>query len=106
MNNNDLPEEIVEIRNKILKALKEYPDEMFVAFCSTLYASVQGDHSEFVEGLELNEKDKLNILHGMLNQKVNTSLDTTEDAVNFGNLLLKEFERILKIEKNKKRRKR
>ena len=94
------------IRQQIISKGNKYPAEMFCAFCIALMGDTRKEYDEFIEGLdELNEKDKLMILAGMLEKKVDSYFRDFDDAIDFGGRIFYEFDKLRK-EKGKKREKR
>jgi len=75
---------------------------MFLAFSIVLFDSIKDDYNKFVNGLELTEEDKLVILKGMLDKKIEGFWEDVESVVEFGTLIMKEFNK----EMSKKSRKR
>ena len=59
--------------------------------------------TEFIKDLDLNEKDKLMILKGMLDKKVKHFWDDMENIVEFGERLLYEFNKELDKKRKKKK---
>ena len=95
------------IRQQIISKGNKYPAEMFCAFCIALMGDTRKEYEEFIEGLdELNEKDKLTILAGMLEKKVDSYFCDFDDAIDFGGRILYEFDKLRKEKgKGKKRKK-
>lgn len=90
---DDLIEEAKSLRKQIMLGNKKYPEEMFCAFCAVLYRGIEQEYKEFIKDLEIDESDKLVILRGMLENKVNNFWGDLENVVNFGGKILSEFKK-------------
>ena len=75
--------EAKRLRKDIMAGNKNYPEEMFFAFYVVLMDGTKQEYEEFIKDLDLNEKDKLMILKGMLDKKVKHFWDDMENIVEF-----------------------
>jgi len=95
--------EAKQLRKDIMAGNKNYPEEMFLAFCVVLMDGTKQEYDEFIKDLDLNEDEKLVILKGMLDKKVKHFWDDMENIVEFGERLLYEFNKELDKKKKKKK---
>ncbi len=105
MTDEEIISEAEELRKKIFTENKKHPKEMFFAFCDVLMDGTKREYEEFVKDLELDEKDKINILNGMLDKKVKSFWKDIESIVDFGEKMLDKFNQINKAEKKKRKKK-
>jgi hypothetical protein len=96
-------EEAKRLRKDIMIGNKNYPEEMFLAFCVVLMDGTKKEYDEFIKDLDLDERDKLMILKGMLDKKVKHFWDDMENIVEFGERLLYEFNKELDKKRKKKK---
>ena len=88
-----IQEEIDRVRKKIKREEKKHPRVMFNAFCIVFIDTVAKEFEEFTNGLDdLNEKDRIVILRGMIERKgrfwENADLD---EVHSMGLRILKEY---------------
>jgi hypothetical protein len=86
-------EEAKILRKEIMQGNKKYPEDMFCAFCAVLYRGIEPEYKEFIKDLEIDESDKLLILKGMLEKKVENFWGDLESVIDFGGKILSEFKK-------------